>query len=367
MKELEEVIDLQNNGGVLKQLGLELGDSRRIIVHDGSFQQIISLENLFLAWREFCKDKRNKVDVQDFELHLEDNIFAIYEELKSGTKRQIKYEQFHITDPKPRIINKTSVAERLIHQAIYQILMPIFDRTFIFDSYSCRKQKGTHKAFRRLVSMARKQSKNYSRICWALKCDIRKFFHSIDHRILINLLSRRIADEKLMNLLAEIIESFESLPGKGMPLGNLTSQLFANIYMDPLDKFVKHKLKARYYLRYADDFMFLADNQEKLLEYLEEIKSFLGEHLKLLLHPDKIILRKLSWGLDFVGYVAYPKFNLPRSKTVQRMFARLDKIQKTESKKLNESLQSYLGYLKHIAAKTLSHKLNNQFGNRWQR
>ncbi len=360
MKEFEEVIDLENNRGIPKQLGFELVD-RRIIAHDGSFEKITSLENLFLAWAEFKKGKRSKIDVQEFELRLEDNIFAIYEELQSGKPRQIIYEQFHITDPKPRIINKTSVAERVIHQAIYRVLMPLFDRIFVFDSYSCRKLKGTHKAFERLVIIARKQSKNYSGSCWALKCDIRKFFHSIDHKILIELLSKRIADPKLMSLLREIVESFEYSSGKGMPLGNLTSQLFANVYLDPLDKFVKHKLKANYYLRYADDFMILSASQEVLQDYLVEIEKFLNEKLKLNLHPDKIAFRKLAWGLDFVGYVAHEKFTLPRKKTVERMFTKLEKIQATNPDKLNESSQSYLGYLKHVHSHAISAKLRKRF------
>jgi len=356
MKELEEIINFQDDRGVAKQLGLEFVD-RRIIVHNGSFEKITSLENLFLAWQEFRKGKRGKTDVQEFELHLEDNIFAIFEELRSGKKREIYYEQFHITDPKPRIINKTSVAERLIHQAIYQVLMPLFDKTFIFDSYSCRKEKGTHKSFNRLVKVARKQSQNYSGSCWALKCDIKKFFHSIDHKILIKLLSQRISDERLMNLLKEIIESFERLPDKGMPLGNLTSQLFANIYMDPLDKFVKHKLKAKYYLSYADDFIILSEERDALDTYKNEISSFLEDRLKLSLHPDKIAFRKLNWGLDFVGYVAHPKFNLPRQKTVKRMFAKLEKTKATEPEKFNKSLQSYLGYLKHVDSIKISNRV----------
>ena len=300
--------------------------------------------------------------MREFEFRLEDNIFAIFNELHSENKRQITYKQFHITDPKPRIINKTSVAERLIHHAIYRVLMPIFDKTFIFDSYSCRKQKGTHKAFRRLVSMARKQSRNYSRPCWALKCDIRKFFHSIDHKILIELLSQRISDERLMNLLKEIIKSFEYSPCKGMPLGNLTSQLFANTYLYPLDKFVKHKLKAKYYLRYADDFIILGDNKTIVKNHLQKIEKFLNNNLKLSFHADKIILRKLNWGLDFVGYVAYPKFNLPRKKTVKRMFAKLKEMRAGKREKLYESLQSYLGYLKHVNAGRLSKNLKQKYG-----
>lgn len=360
MKDFEKVVHLQDNGGISEQLGLELIDGRCIITHDDFFENIVSLENLFLAWAEFKRGKRSKADVQEFEFRIEDNIFAIYEELKSGTKRQIKYEQFHITDPKPRIINKTSIAERVIHQAIYRVLMPLFDKTFIFDSYSCRKLKGTHKAFERLAITARKQSKNYSGSCRALKCDIRKFFHSIDHKILIHLLSKRIANQKLMNLLTEIVESFEYLPGKGMPLGNLTSQLFANVYLDPLDKFVKHKLKAKYYLRYADDFMILTESKDVLQGYLTAIDKFLSDKLKLSLHPDKISFRKLNWGLDFVGYVAHPKFNLPRKKTVKRMFSKLEKIRANNPNKFHKSMQSYLGYLRYANSHALASRLKQK-------
>lgn len=357
MKELEEIVDLENDRGVSKQLGLELGNGRGTIVHDGTFLEITSLENLFLAWQEFKKGKRSKPDVQEFELHLEDNIFRIFEELQSGRPREIIYRQFHIIDPKPRIINKTLVSERLIHQAIYQVLMPLFDKTFVFDSYSCRKKKGTHKAFERLVKIARKQSNNYSGCCWALKCDIRKFFHSVDHLILIELLRTRISDEKLLNLLEEIIESFNYSPEKGMPLGNLTSQLFANVYLDPLDKFIKHKLGVKYYLRYADDFILLSQEKKLLEDYLLKIKSYLMENLKLNIHPDKVLFRKLRWGLDFVGYEAHEKFTLPRGKTVKRMSAKLERVKSENPVKLNESLQSYLGYLKHVDSIQLSERI----------
>lgn len=297
-----------------------------------------------------------------FAQNLFPNVLALHNDLINSTYRHASYEKFNITDPKPRIIHKAIVRDRLLHHAIYRILYPLFDRTFIFDSYSCRKEKGTHRGFKRLVELARKQSRNYSSSCRALKCDIRKFFHSIDHKILIELLSQRIADEKLMKLLTEIIKSFESSPGKGMPLGNLTSQLFANIYMDPLDKFVKHKMKAKYYLRYADDFMFLSENQETLRKHLKLIDAFLADRLKLSLHPDKCIFRKLNWGLDFVGYVSHPKFNLPRKTTVKRMFTHLKETKELKPDKLKASLQSYLGYLKHVDAKMLSGKLISRFG-----
>jgi RNA-directed DNA polymerase len=347
MKSSIKTINLLDDGQIL----------RKIIVHKGTYNKITSLDNLFTAWEEFRKGKRNKADVLQFELNLEDNIFKLFNELKVGAQREISYQQFRITDPKPRTINKSSVSDRLLHHAIYRHLQPLFDRTFIFDSYSCRKEKGTHKAFARTAKICRRVSKNYTGSCWALKCDIKKFFDSIDHQVLIELLERRIDDKLLVNLLKEIIKSFSVKPGKGMPLGNLTSQLFANVYMDPLDKFVKHKLKAKYYIRYADDFLLLGSESEELLGYFVEINDFLKSVLKLTLHPDKIILRKLNWGIDFVGYVALPHHTLPRRKTVKRIFQYLDKKIQSEPEKVNESLQSYVGYLKHVNAYKISCKL----------
>jgi len=338
----------------------------KIIIHKGTYNQIISLENLFTAWEEFRKGKRNKPDVLLFELNLEDNIFKLHNELKIGAQREIAYLQFRISDPKPRTISKASVADRLLHHAIYRHLQPLFNKTFIFDGFSCRKTKGTHKAFVRTVQIARKVSKNYTGSCWALKCDVEKFFDNIDHRVLIELLERRIDDKPLVSLLGEIIGSFAVKPGKGMPLGNLTSQLFANVYMDPLDKFVKHRLKVKYYLRYADDFLLLGSNPNELLGYFIEINNFLKDKLKLSVHPDKIILRKLNWGIDFVGYVALPKYTLPRKSTVKRIFQCLAKKLESKPEKANESLQSYLGYLKHVNAYKISRKLKEQLSDNIQ-
>jgi len=275
------------------------GFKSRILFHEGTFAQITSLDNLFLAWENYRKGKRSKWDIQEFEFCLEDNIFCLHEELMAERYLPGSYQQFRITDPKARLISKAPVRDRLLRQAIYQVLYPEFDRTFIYDSYSCRDKKGTHKAFARLVRIARKVSRNYTAPRWALKLDIRKFFDSIYHQILSGLLERRIADQELLGLLRHVIESFVHSPGKGMPLGNLTSQLFANVYMDPFDKFVKHRLKAKYYLRYSDDFIVLGNDPDELLGYFVEMSRFLKTELKLSIHPDKVILRKLSWGHRF--------------------------------------------------------------------
>lgn len=326
------------------------GGVKRLLFHKGVFEEIISLENLLSAWYEFRKEKRNKADIQKFERYLENNIFELHEELVTGSYSHSQYHQFQITDPKLRIISKARVKDRLLHKAIYQVLYPKWDKTLIHDSYSCRNGKGAHKAFARLGQITRKVSKNYAQPCFALKCDIRKFFDSVDHNILIGLLEERIADEKLLDLLKNIIQSFECGPGKGMPLGNLTSQLFANVYMNPLDKFVKHKLKAKHYLRYADDFILLSNSQDELLGYLVEINQFLKSRLKLNLHPDKISVRKLNWGIDYVGYIVLPYYNLPRKKTVERIFKNLSKSIAMDDDNLESRYQSYLGYLSYTSS-----------------
>lgn len=296
--------------------------------------------------------------MQEFEFHLEDNIFKLHEDLEESTYSPGNYQQFEVTDPKRRIINKASVRDRVLHQAVYQILYQTFDKTFIYDSYSCRNNKGTHKAFQRLIMLTRQISKNFTESCWGLKMDVRKFFDSIDHAILLNLLDERTDDPRLMKLLSDIVRSFSFCQGKGMPLGNLTSQLFANVYMDPLDKFVKHSLRAKHYVRYADDFILLSQNPDELMRYLIEINIFLKEKLKLQIHPHKISLRKLHQGIDFVGYIALPNYQIPRSKTVKRIFKKADEM---DSYNLEKAMPSYLGYLGHANSFYTRSKLNSTF------
>ncbi len=274
----------------------------------------------------------------------------MHEDLFNNTYQHGIYHQFYITDPKIRLISKAAVRDRLLHHAIYRVLYPLFDKIFIHDSYSCRVYKGTHRAFSRLVHLTRKVSKNYTSPCWALKADIKKFFDSVDHAILLSLLRERIDDQELLDLLETIINGFEVAPGKGMPIGNLVSQLFVNIYLDPLDKFVKNELKAKYYLRYADDFMLLGINYHELIGCFLEINKFLNARLGLTLHPNKIYLRKLEWGIDFVGYVALPHHILPRQKTVKRIKKKISLLLTHDEEMLKKALPSYRGYLLHANA-----------------
>jgi len=317
---------------------------------------------LFLAWQEFRKGKTNKIDVQEFEFNLEDNLFELHQELKSGTYQHSHYATFNVCDPKLRRIHKACVRDRVLHHAVFRILYPIFDKRFIFDSYSCRIEKGSHKAINRLEKFCRKLSKNNSQNIFVLKCDVRNFFNSIDQEILLNLIKSKIGDEDAVWLIDKIIKSFLN----GLPLGNVTSQLFANIYLNELDQFIKHKLKIKYYLRYCDDFIILDKDRNSLEELTRQINIFLLAKLKLSLHHDKIIVRKYHQGIDFLGYVVLPRYRVLRTKTKMRMLRKIENKQNDLNNNLispesfNQSLQSYFGVLKHCRGYKIRKEINNK-------
>jgi retron-type reverse transcriptase len=324
-----------------------------------TFEEIISIENLLLAWPEFLQGKRNKPDVQLFERHLMDNLLALHEDLASGRYVHGGYKAFRISDPKPRQIHKASVRDRVLHHAIYRQLYPFFDKTFIADSFSCRIGKGTHKALDRFREFGGKVSRNHTRTCWVLKCDIKKFFASIDQAILLGILEMYIPDQKILELLQIVIGSFSSTEvGKGLPLGNLTSQLLVNIYMNEFDQWVKHKLKNQYYIRYADDFVFLSDDKEWLEEQIPTIGTWLAEVLGLRLHPDKVFIKTFASGVDFLGWVHFADHQVPRPATVRRMKRNL------AASKKPETLQSYVGLMNHGNAKHLMAEIVGEFADR---
>ncbi|MBI4155751.1 MAG: group II intron reverse transcriptase domain-containing protein [Candidatus Zambryskibacteria bacterium] len=311
-------------------------------------EEIISVENLLLAWKEFLAGKKKRKDVQEFQLHLMDNILSLHQDLKNKAYRHGGYHAFNISDPKPRNIHKATVRDRLLHHAIYRILYPYFDAKFIFDSYSCRKWKGTHRALDRFREFGRKVSANNTKTAWVLKCDIRKFFASIDQKILIEILKSHRLDADTIWLLERVIKSFSSNHiyamadmWKGLPLGNLTSQLLVNAYMDWFDQWVKHRLRARYYIRYADDFVIMNTDKSVLEESLVQVQFFLKDNLALELHPNKISITTLFSGVDFLGWVHFPHHRVLRTVAKRRMFKNL----KINPKK--ETFTSYLGLLKH--------------------
>ncbi|CAN5115776.1 hypothetical protein BH11PAT3_BH11PAT3_2730 [soil metagenome] len=271
------------------------------------------------------------------------NLIRLHEALRTKGYEHSAYLAFNISDPKPRNIHKASVKDRLVHYAIYRILYPYFDKRFIHDSYSCRIGKGTHKAIRQFKKYFYKVSKNNTRTCWVLKCDVRKFFASIDHTMLVRILEWHIKDTDTVWLLNRIIKSFDSgTPGKGLPLGNLTSQLLVNIYMNEFDQFVKHELKMKFYVRYADDFVFLHHDRQELGMLLPKIHEYLQTNLKLSLHPDKVFIATFSSGVDFLGWVHFPDHHVLRTATLRRMKKNIFLTDRHPA-----TLASYRGLLSH--------------------
>lgn len=329
-----------------------LNNRQHLISLNHKYQDIISVENLLAAWREFVAGKRSKTDVIEFQSHLMDNILQLHEDLKYKTYTHSSYVAFKISDPKPRDIHKATVRDRLLHHAIYRILYPFFDRTYISDSYSCRDNKGTHRAMDRFRSFSNKVSRNNTRTCWVLKCDIRKFFASIDQQILMEILLKYIPNPDIVGLLEKIVTSFYSTqPGKGLPLGNLTSQLLVNIYMNEFDQYAKHTLKAKYYIRYADDFVILSDNKRHLEDLIPTVKDFIKDRLQLDLHPDKVYIKTFSSGVDFLGWVHFPGHRILRGASKRRMLRNLSEDRS------DARIESYKGLLSHGNA----HKLSTQY------
>lgn len=248
------------------------------------------------------------------------NVLHLHNDLREKTYTHGAYHAFNIADPKPRNIHKASVRDRLLHHAIYRVLYPYFNSRFIHDSYSCRNNKGTHRALERFKSFGYKVSKNNTKTCFVLKCDIRKFFASIDQSILLTILTQVIKDENIVWLLTRVIQSFDSgKPNVGLPLGNLTSQLLVNIYMNEFDQYVKHVLKVKYYMRYADDFVIFSQDKKYLENVLEQMKEFLETKLHLAMHPDKVFIKTLVSGVDFLGWVHFLHHRVLRTATKRKM------------------------------------------------
>lgn len=340
------------------------------VFHD-IFDKIISIENLISSWKEFRIGKKNRPDTLEFERNLEDNIWQLHDELRDKTYKHSPYISFYIHDPKLRHIHKAYVRDRVLHHAIVKHLDPIFEPGFIFDSYSCRINKGTHRGISRFVSQTRKISLNFNQPAWILKCDVKKFFASIDQNVLLNILFRHVHDPDTQWLLREVVSGFKSEftidpnQPKGVPIGNLTSQLFANVYLNELDQFMKHDLREEHYLRYADDFVVIHAQRDHLIGIVDRINYFLNNHLKLVLHPNKIHIRKINQGVDFLGYICFPHFLIPRVKTEKRIFNKMRyKAKQFNSGRLswesfNHALQSYLGVLSHSNSFELKENLLN--------
>ena len=262
------------------------------------YWRIGELDNLLLAFWKAQRGKRGKDDVKRFRLRLHENLSCLRHELLSCNVTVGDYHYFTIHDPKVRRICAASFRERVLHHAIMNICEPVLERYAIFDSYACRKGKGTHQAIMRARSFARNNK-------WCLKVDVSKYFDSIDHRIMYDLLTRRFKDKKLLSLFARIIGSYETEPGKGLPIGNLTSQHFANYYLGPLDHYLKEDVRVPGYVRYMDDMIIWGKSRLEMKEYLSKIRVYLAERLALRL-KEGVQIKQTRSGVGFLGYGIYP-------------------------------------------------------------
>ena len=281
------------------------------------YEQIHSWDNLLHAYRKASKGNRGHANVAAFEYHLEDNLLALQDELREQTYRPGAYTSFYIHEPKRRLISAAPFRDRVVHHALCNLIEPIFERSFIFDSYANRKGKGTHRALDRAQHFARQYK-------YVLPCDIRQFFPSIDHQILRATLARKIDDANVMWLVDQILASgvgvlaneymmryfdgddlFAINRPRGLPIGNLTSQFWANCYLNPFDHFVKRELQCPAYVRYVDDLLLFANDKNTLREWRGQIIARLAQ-LRVTIHGAPAHVKPVTHGIPFLGFVVYP-------------------------------------------------------------
>lgn len=312
------------------------------------FEQIATFDNLLLAAKKALRDKKDRLPVAEFYFHLETELLQLEEELRTNTYVPCTYRTFMVYEPKPRKICAADIRDRVLHHALCDVLEPIFEAFSISDSYACRKDKGTHRALRR----AQRFSRNYR---YFLKLDVRHFFETVDHQRLKELLARKFKDRRLLDLLAQIIDHPlpEGQPGKGLPIGNLTSQHFANFYLGYADHFIKDELGVRSYLRYMDDMLVFGDDKEELHWILAAVRRFLTEYLLLELKEEAVVLAPVSQGISFLGFRLFPGLIRLQRSGWTRFRRRLREREcayregALDECGLVQSAQSLLGYIQH--------------------
>ena len=286
------------------------------------FEKMISFENLFLAARKARKGKKMKTDTAQFNFNMENELIKLHEELKNRTYAPGPYRHFHVYDPKKRLISAAPYRDRVVHHAFCNIIEPLFDKTFIYDSYACRSDKGTHRALDRAQKFLRANR-------YVLQCDIRKFFPSVDHDLLFGMLSNKIKDAKVLWLAKLIIKSAErGIPhySKGLPIGNLTSQFFANLYLNEMDYFIKFGLREKCYIRYMDDFLVFGNEKKHLHKIKDEVKSFLENKLGLNIHPKKNTIFPVRTGIGFLGFHIFKEYRRLKKGNIRLFLARMKRF-----------------------------------------
>lgn len=344
--------------------------------HGHLFTQIIDWVNLRSAFGKAKRGKRRRPDVARFEMAQERMLLTLQRRLDDSTYRPGQFHSFEITEPKRRLISAAPFEDRVVHHAVCNVVEPILDRQFISDSYACRKGKGSHAALRRSHQFAGKYS-------FVLRGDVKKFFPSIDHDVLMGILSSKFKDKRLLDLLRVIIEhsfpgqlSPSRLPGDdlfsligrrvGLPIGNQTSQLFGNVMLDPLDQYVKRRLGEKAWVRYADDFLLFGNNRRHLQETRNRICDFLVER-RLKLHDRKTVVDRVANGFPYLGFrVSNGRLRLGKS-AVKRFRRRLRKLENDytagaiSAQSVMHSIMAWWGHAQHAHAMKLTRDIMSDF------
>lgn len=338
---------------------------------------MVAFDHLVACARKAALGKRHRPDVQRFLIRLERNVIAIQRALVTGTWRPGHFHEFVVREPKSRLISAAPFRDRVVHHALVGALEPVFERAFIHHSYACRRYKGTHRAVRQYQQWARSHR-------YVLKMDVRKFFPSIDHEVLLSLLARKIKDRRVLDLAAVIVAGsnaqepvpeLDALSGaepvtrdrrRGLPIGNQTSQFFANVMLDPLDQFITRRLGLGRYLRYVDDLVVLSNSKDELHLARASIEAFAAERLRLCFHPGKCFVSPVEEGLRLLGYRVYPRRirlareNVVRARRRLRRAAREVELGRLLLESLTASVSAWVGHARHADAERLREQVLSQ-------
>lgn len=321
--------------------------------YNNLWDKVISFQNIYNAYLKAKKNKRFQSEILKFGNNLEVNIIAIQNELIQKTWKPSRYRQFYVYEPKKRLISAPAFRDRVVHHAVVSIIEPLFEKKFIDRSFACRVGKGTHAAHETVIKTLRKYTRKYDKV-YILQADISKYFASINHNILLSILRRTIRDKNVTWLMERIIRH-SGFDDVGIPVGALTSQLCANVYLNELDHFVTDELGYGNYIRYMDDTLLFSDNKSELKLLKDKIEHFVSTKLDLRLNT-KTRIYQASQGIDFCGYRTWATHSLPRKRNVKRIkrrlkrLAKLAKDGKRDVKDLNQVWASFLGYMQHCSS-----------------
>ncbi len=318
------------------------------------FEEVCAFLSLEQAAHRAFRANRGNAEALRFMYDLEPELLALQRELEGGAYRPGPYHTFTIWEPKERQIAAAPFRDRVVHHSVCAVLEPVFERRYVHDSYACRKDKGSHRA----VTRAQRFARGFR---YFLKCDVRKYFENIDHGVLKGILGRLFKDARFLELLELIVEhnAPHNAPGKGVPIGNLTSQHFANLYLDQLDHFVKEELRVKRYVRYMDDFLCFADNKSELHGIHSEVRAFLRERLQLELKDNKCYVAPVTQGVPFLGMRVFPgtvRLSRPSLVRCRRKLKRREADYargEVSEGKLVESAGSLIAHIAHANTRTL--------------